>query len=358
MVYNGGQASSQENGMATHSIYRFGLFVGISLLIGLAAAPALAMTPSTVPLPPSDGYIYVVRSGDSWFSVSWHTGIPIAELQALNPAAVRSNEWLWIGDRLFIPAQPSSPPSQESGSPGLGYWYQVQKDDTWYSVARDTGVPVLDLWHANPIQFQSSKRWLYAGHWLWIPGQRPPAAIPVSPAGLIATPQPAVTAQSFRGVGPAAAATTATAGEQTTATPAAPTAAPPAGASPTSSVQPMPSTPTQPDITPIEPALSTAAVPTAAEPAATSGEATRFAEPTATPGPPSPTTAAQAVGTTEPSAAALTTTAELTAAPAAAAVPPSAAGGAGLPLGGRIALAGVGVAAAAGTAIAILRARK
>ncbi len=56
------------------------------------------------PPPPACMYYYTVRHGDSWSSVSRHTGVPVHMLQAANPGKVRPPKyWLYTGDTLCIP---------------------------------------------------------------------------------------------------------------------------------------------------------------------------------------------------------------------------------------------------------------
>ncbi len=120
-----------------------------------------------------DGYWYIVRRGDSWTSISARTGVSVAELQRANPQAIHRFYWLYRGERLWIPR-----PRGESG-----YWYTVQRGDSWSSISYRTGVSVRDLQRANP-QAIHRFHWLYRGERLWIPGAM------LSPVA-IATPTPA-----------------------------------------------------------------------------------------------------------------------------------------------------------------------
>jgi len=165
----------------------FALGLVLAVLLSLLPATALAQDPT----PTAGGYYYVVRRGDTWSGIAWVTGIPVAQLKAANPTAIHPNDWLWAGDRLFIPARPVGPPTPPpGGTAGSGYWYQIKWGDTWYSVSRTTGVAVLDLWHANPSLLRPN-RWLYAGQWLWVPGAATEAVEPTAPAGAGPTETPA-----------------------------------------------------------------------------------------------------------------------------------------------------------------------
>ncbi len=134
------------------------------------------------PTPPAcTGIYYTVQPGDTWSSVSYRTGVKVAELKRLNPHAIHPNNWLWAGDRLCIPSQ------------GIkqGYWYQVKPGDTWNKVSRATGVSVQELWRANQ-GLINRLYWLYIGQRIWIPTAPPTGAVTPTPAAqAAATPAPA-----------------------------------------------------------------------------------------------------------------------------------------------------------------------
>jgi LysM repeat protein len=116
---------------------------------------------------PPGGYYYVVQRGDSWTGLAWRTGLTVDELKAANPSAIRPNDWLWTGERLWIPARAG------------GYWYTVKSGDSWQSVAQETGLSIADLWRAN-LGLLLPNRWLYVGQQVWIP-KPTPATGPASP---------------------------------------------------------------------------------------------------------------------------------------------------------------------------------
>lgn len=60
------------------------------------------------------------------------------------------------------------PRVQASDDPGPGYWYQVERGDSWYRIAVKTGVPMRELWRANPEHLRY-RYLLYIGERLWIP---------------------------------------------------------------------------------------------------------------------------------------------------------------------------------------------
>jgi hypothetical protein len=118
----------------------------------------LALTSVASAEPSSGGYWYQVVPGDTWYGLVRKTGVSYYTLWNANPAHHHWNNWLYVGDWLWIPYSPG--PS--------GYWYQVQPGDTWYGLARRTGLSWWTLWNANPAHHHWNK-WLYVGDWLWIP---------------------------------------------------------------------------------------------------------------------------------------------------------------------------------------------
>lgn len=175
---------------------RYLRMTAILALLALLLLPALASA-QTQP-PACSGTYYNVQRGDTWNSVAQATGVTLAELIRANPQAVRPNSWLWIGDRLCIPARgaPTSTPTQPAtGIPPAapaqpasgGYWYQVKPGDTWNSVSTATGVSVRDLWSANP-DLLDRLYWLYIGQRVWVPSIG--GATPAPGAQATATPAP------------------------------------------------------------------------------------------------------------------------------------------------------------------------
>ena len=150
-------------------------------LLGLLILPALVQADNK----PPEGYSYTIRQGDTWSNVSRRTGVSVAELKRLNPQAIHPKGWLWVGERLLVPGKPPTveppkvePPKTESPK-AVGYWYQVRPGDTWNTVAKATGVPVRQLWAANP-GLRNRQQWLYLGQRVWIPAA--PPATPVTAA--------------------------------------------------------------------------------------------------------------------------------------------------------------------------------
>ena len=126
-----------------------------------------------------EGYWYTVRPGDSWWSISVQTGIPVGALQAANPQAIRPNLWLWQGERLWIPT------GQVTRQ--RGYWYIVQPGDSWLDLAIRTGVSVSVLKRLNP-QAIHPNDWMWAGDRIFIPTSAVPEAPAASPTPTSAAP--------------------------------------------------------------------------------------------------------------------------------------------------------------------------
>ncbi len=152
------------------------------------------------------GYWYIVQPGDSWWSLSARTGIPVDVLQAHNPQAIHPHLWLWRGERIWIPVVREDHRA--------GYWYVVRKGDTWLGIALRTGVPVQVLQRLNPHAVHPHN-WMWIGDRIFIPLRLPGSRPQSTP-----TPQTAETVT------------------------------PPPHPSPTSSVSPVPTSPTVPTSTP------------------------------------------------------------------------------------------------------------
>ena len=159
--------------MSRPQLSRFILIVIVLLLAGAALPPQVALGQAAPPTPAA-GYTYTIQRGDSWSRIARQTGVPIATLKANNPQAIHPQDWLYQGERLFIPDSTSTQPAPQ-GAADAGFWYQVKAGDAWGSVARANGVSVQALLAANPSQVQPN-RWLFTGQWIWIPGADSPAA--------------------------------------------------------------------------------------------------------------------------------------------------------------------------------------
>lgn len=96
--------------------------------------------PSPGPCP--GGFAYIVKSGDTFFSIARRYGIAVPALSAANPG-VDPNA-LRVGQQLCIPA--AAPPQE----PCPGRLYTIQPGDTFYGLARRFGYTLDALLAANP----------------------------------------------------------------------------------------------------------------------------------------------------------------------------------------------------------------
>ncbi len=159
----------------------------VLLALALAISPAsISQASSAAQTGSCSGYYYTVVTGDTWSVISRKVSVTVAELKAANPQAVRTNNWVLLGEKLCVPgAGPTATPA-----PSKGYWYQVKSGDTWNSVSRATGVPVQALQQANSA-LMNQQGWLYVGQRLWVPAPDAPAATaPASATPVPATPPP------------------------------------------------------------------------------------------------------------------------------------------------------------------------
>jgi LysM repeat protein len=154
--------------------------VSLGLLLALLCLLILPAVVQADNNPPEGSYYYTVKQGDTWSTVSRSTGVSVAELKRLNPQAIHPKGWLWVGERLLVPGKAPTV---------VGYWYQVRPGDTWNTVAKATGVPVKELWVANP-GLVNRKLWLYQGQRVWIPAAPPAAAAAASPTAAVAAASP------------------------------------------------------------------------------------------------------------------------------------------------------------------------
>jgi LysM repeat protein len=108
--------------------------------------------------------------------VAARTGVSVANLQAANPeAAARENEWLLVGEILYIPAELADSPKI----------HKVQAGESWNSIAAEYNVSISLLRAVNPQAIRPSYI-LFRGDELIIPpvGASPaqPTAVPTATA--------------------------------------------------------------------------------------------------------------------------------------------------------------------------------
>jgi LysM repeat protein len=77
------------------------------LLNGIAPSPAIQGLPAQQTV--CNGQWYRIQVGDSWSVLSRRTGLSVAALKAANPeAAAHPEGWLIVGEQLCLPAQPGT----------------------------------------------------------------------------------------------------------------------------------------------------------------------------------------------------------------------------------------------------------
>lgn len=116
------------NGLQNDTIY-----VGQQLNLRQAGQPASA----------SQTVHYLVQRGDTLYSIANRTGVSVADLKAWNGLA---NELIYVDQQLSVQQtnQPTPAPPAKAAAR-----YQVQKGDTLYAIARETGLSLEQLVKLN-----------------------------------------------------------------------------------------------------------------------------------------------------------------------------------------------------------------
>ena len=99
--------------------------------------------PGGSPVPPCDGVYYIVRPGDTFYSIAMMFDITVVRLIAANPGVDPAN--LRVGQRLCIP-RVGPPPIPCPG----GTIYEVKASDNVATILVRFNISVLDLVKANP----------------------------------------------------------------------------------------------------------------------------------------------------------------------------------------------------------------
>lgn len=94
--------------------------------------------------PCDDINYYSVRSGDSWTALARSFGLPVADLRAANPQAIRESGYLLQGERLLLPRGITIQRHRES------LFHEVQPGESWAYIAETYNIPLRLLLTANP----------------------------------------------------------------------------------------------------------------------------------------------------------------------------------------------------------------
>jgi peptidoglycan endopeptidase LytF len=127
--------------------------------------------PSTCP---TGTFPYVIRSGDSFFSLANRFNTTVAAIQAANPG-VNPNA-LQIGQTICIPGRPTPPPQT---CPTGTFPYVIQSGDSFFTLANRFNTTVAAIQAANPGVNPNA---LQIGQTICIPG-RPTPPPQTCPAG-------------------------------------------------------------------------------------------------------------------------------------------------------------------------------
>lgn len=121
-------------------------FVGVNC-VGRKLQPA---PPPPPPPPPVKQCVYIVKPGDTLFSIAFRFGTTVEAIAMAN--GISNPNQIFVGQKLVIPnCKPVPvPPIVPPKKPGC-FPYTVQRGDTLYSIARRFGTSVYALARANHI---------------------------------------------------------------------------------------------------------------------------------------------------------------------------------------------------------------
>ncbi len=132
----------RELQLANPLVNPYNLVVGQKICIPKKPAPP----PPPPAIPPCvDGTYYVIRSGDTFYSIANRFNITVKDLETANPGVDPNS--LVVGRIICIPKKVVPPGT--APCPG-GAYYTIEAGDTYFSIANRFGVTVRDLELANP----------------------------------------------------------------------------------------------------------------------------------------------------------------------------------------------------------------
>jgi LysM repeat protein len=144
-------------------------------------------TPTSTPAP-GQTVIYVVRTGDTLYSIARRFGVTVTAIAQLN--GIANTRYIQVGQRLIIPRGPNVTPVPATPQPNPTV-YVVRPGDTLYSIARRYGTTVEAIALTNKIANPSL---IYVGQKLTIPGNY---TTPMPPSGQVHIVQPGETLYSI-----------------------------------------------------------------------------------------------------------------------------------------------------------------
>jgi LysM repeat protein len=118
--------------------------------------------------------VYVVRRGDTLYSVARRYGTTVSAIMQAN--GLQNSNRIYVGQRLVVPTSGTAQPAATSGT------YVVQRGDTLFSIASRHGVSVQALALANNIY---NPNLIHSGQRLVIPGAGATAAPSTSSSGSV-----------------------------------------------------------------------------------------------------------------------------------------------------------------------------
>ncbi len=151
----------------------------LSELVGEAsptAAPALTATPAPTATPVAEkGTTYVVRWGDTLFSIARRFGTTVDAIKAANEL---TSDLIVVGQKLTIPGAASTPPTTPPPATGGPTVHIVQPGENLFRIALRYGTTVDAIAQANDI---TNPWFIYVGQKLTIPGTSGGTVPPGSP---------------------------------------------------------------------------------------------------------------------------------------------------------------------------------
>ncbi len=165
---------SLRYGTTVQALMRANNLTGTTIYVG----QRLVIPGSVVP-PAGPSFTYVVKRGDTLYSIAWRFGTTVAAIARLN-GLVNPNH-IYVGQCLQIPGTQPSPPSVN-----CGVWYTVQRGDTVSALALRYGTTVWAIVSANNL---ANANRIYLGQRLFIPCQNTVVPPPTTNCSHITSPR-------------------------------------------------------------------------------------------------------------------------------------------------------------------------